>query len=102
MTQSLARPKQKAFRSKKYLNWVKTLACCMCYNEQASDAHHAIGMKLGGMGTKAPDSEVMPLCRKCHSEMHNKPELWRLQKGFIIKTKKLADAHGKKYYVLSD
>jgi 5-methylcytosine-specific restriction endonuclease McrA len=89
-------PKQKPFRSKKYLKWVKTLPCCIC-GLDGCDPHHAIGMKLGGMGTKAPDDMVMPLCRKCHSDMHNKPQLWYLQKGFIIGTKKKADLWGISY-----
>ncbi|EER9189052.1 DUF968 domain-containing protein [Shigella sonnei] len=36
----------------------------------AVDPHHIIGHGLGGMGTKADDLFVIPLCRKCHSELH--------------------------------
>ncbi len=77
--------KQKAFRSKKYLKWVKSQPCMMS-GQPADDAHHGIGLKLGGMGTKAPDSACMPLIRAHHSEMHLKPELWPSQWEMIAKT----------------
>ncbi|HDN1306513.1 DUF968 domain-containing protein [Escherichia coli] len=52
-----------------YTRWVKTQKCMTCGN-QADDPHHIIGHGLGGMGTKADDLFVIPLCRKCHSELH--------------------------------
>lgn len=42
----------------------------MTCGNQADDPHHIIGHGLGGMGTKADDLFVIPLCRKCHSELH--------------------------------
>ncbi|HBB4109327.1 TPA: DUF968 domain-containing protein [Escherichia coli] len=52
-----------------YTRWVKTQKCVTCGN-QADDPHHIIGHGLGGMGTKADDLFVIPLCRKCHNELH--------------------------------
>ena len=52
-----------------YTCWVKTQKCMTCGN-QADDPHHIIGHGLGGMGTKADDLFVIPLCRKCHNELH--------------------------------
>ncbi|EHW2592076.1 DUF968 domain-containing protein [Escherichia coli] len=52
-----------------YTRWVKTQKCMTCGN-QADDPHHIIGHGLGGMGTKADDLFVIPLCRICHSELH--------------------------------
>ncbi|EPE8326051.1 DUF968 domain-containing protein [Escherichia albertii] len=52
-----------------YTRWVKTQKCMTCGN-QADDPHHIIGHGLGGMGTKADDLFVIPLCRKCHNELH--------------------------------
>ncbi|ENI0785496.1 DUF968 domain-containing protein [Escherichia coli] len=52
-----------------YTCWVKTQKCMTCGN-QADDPHHIIGHGLGGMGTKADDLFVIPLCRICHSELH--------------------------------
>ncbi|WP_252382740.1 DUF968 domain-containing protein, partial [Escherichia coli] len=33
-------------------------------------SHHLIGHGQGGMGTKAHDLFVLPLCRKHHDELH--------------------------------
>lgn len=78
--------KQKAFRSKKYLKWVKEQDCCNC-QAPADDAHHLIGVgNMGGMGTKAPDDTAVPLCRGCHTAVHNKPELWPYQWEWIART----------------
>ncbi|WP_137506127.1 DUF968 domain-containing protein, partial [Escherichia coli] len=52
-----------------YTRWVKTQKCMTCGN-QADDPHHIIGHGLGGMGKKADDLVVIPLCRKCHNELH--------------------------------
>jgi len=71
--------KVKQFRSKKYLVWVKSLPCSIC-GAPADDAHHLIGVgNMGGMGTKASDVLVMPLCRGCHTELHREPDLHLLQ-----------------------
>lgn len=71
-------PKHKAWRSKKYLAWVKTLPCVIC-GAPADDAHHAIGLGLSGMGLTAPDQYAVPVCRGHHSEIHATPELWPKQ-----------------------
>jgi len=89
-------PKENAIRCKKYTDWVKTLPCCIC-GKPGQDPHHIIGYGHGGTGTKAPDDMTMSLCRKCHNRMHDEPELWFLQKGFIRKTKKKADIEGISY-----
>ena len=70
--------KVKPFRSKKYLKNIKKQRCVMCFSP-SDDPHHAIGLGLGGMGTKAPDSSAMPMCRGCHTKIHNNPELWPKQ-----------------------
>lgn len=87
--------KQKAWRSEKYLKWVKSLPCCNC-GAPADDPHHAIGLRLGvsGMGMTAPDSLAMPLCRGCHTLLHNTPEMWESQLVWIVKTMMAAVAEG--------
>ncbi|EIO1796235.1 DUF968 domain-containing protein [Escherichia coli] len=40
------------------------------YGMPADDPHHLIGHGQGGMGTKAHDLFVLPLCRKHHDELH--------------------------------
>lgn len=67
--QYLQRQKSQREEMPVYTRWVKTQKCMTCGN-QADDPHHIIGHGLGGMGTKADDLFVIPLCRKCHSELH--------------------------------
>jgi len=61
--------KTKPFRSKKYMDWVKTLPCCYCLTN-GSDPHHVTGLG-SGMGTKNSDATCIPLCRKCHTLLHS-------------------------------
>ncbi|MFI0621361.1 DUF968 domain-containing protein [Escherichia coli] len=68
-TQYLQRQKPQREEMPVYTRWVKTQKCMTCGN-QADDPHHIIGHGLGGMGTKADDLFVIPLCRKCHNELH--------------------------------
>ncbi|HAN7625482.1 TPA: DUF968 domain-containing protein [Escherichia coli] len=67
--QYLQRQKPQREEMPLYTRWVKTQKCMTCGN-QADDPHHIIGHGLGGMGTKADDLFVIPLCRKCHNELH--------------------------------
>lgn len=39
----------------------------------SDDPHHLIGWGQGGMATKAHDIFAIPLCRQCHTELHNDP-----------------------------
>jgi hypothetical protein len=71
--------------NKKYLKWVKTLDCAFC-RAPADDAHHIIGAGMGGMGMKAPDWAVMPLCRGCHTRMHHDPTAWLRQWEHVART----------------
>ncbi|WP_250188277.1 DUF968 domain-containing protein [Escherichia coli] len=48
---------------------IKTQPCACC-GMPADDPHHLIGHGQGGMGTKAHDLFVLPLCRKHHDELH--------------------------------
>ncbi|MFP2513998.1 DUF968 domain-containing protein [Buttiauxella agrestis] len=65
----MLRPKRRRWENEKYTRWVKQQPC-MCCNQQADDPHHLIGNGMGGMGTKAHDLFVIPLCRKHHDELH--------------------------------
>ena len=53
----------------RYLAWIKTQPC-ESYRRPADDPHHLIGHGQGGMGTKAHDLFVIPLCREHHDELH--------------------------------
>lgn len=78
--------KQKSFRSKKYRDWVKTLPCVICEGN-SHEAHHIIGTgNLGGMGMKAPDTYVMPVCRMDHCLIHQDPTIAEEQWRWVAKT----------------
>ncbi len=62
-------PKRRRWVNEKYTRWVKTQPCACC-GMPADDPHHLIGHGQGGMGTKAHDLFVLPLCRKHHNELH--------------------------------
>ncbi|WP_318393517.1 DUF968 domain-containing protein [Enterobacter sp.] len=65
----MLRPKRKRWENEKYTRWVKAQPCACCANP-ADDPHHLIGYGQGGMGTKAHDLFVLPLCRRHHDELH--------------------------------
>lgn len=65
----MLRPKRRRWESQKYTRWVKAQKCACC-NNPADDPHHMIGYGQGGMGTKAHDLFVIPLCRRHHDELH--------------------------------
>lgn len=77
------------WRSEAYLRWVRTLPCCVC-GAPADSAHHLIGMwQVSGMGLKAPDSLVMPVCDGpggCHQAIHASPEMQARQPGWLTDT----------------
>tara|TARA_B100000700_G_scaffold189815_1_gene209196 strand:- start:55731 stop:56192 length:462 start_codon:yes stop_codon:yes gene_type:complete len=78
------------WRSPEYLAFVRTLPCCLC-GAPANAAHHLIGMwGMSGMGLKAPDSMVMPVCDgpgdTCHRRIHDSAELRALQPGWMRQT----------------
>jgi len=67
--------KHRRMESRKYLDWVATLPCIACKIEDGTVvAHHlkSRGSPLsGGTGWKSDDYNVMPLCYKHHTDIHN-------------------------------
>ncbi|WP_321206130.1 DUF968 domain-containing protein [Limnobaculum sp. M2-1] len=76
----MLRPKLKRWECEKYTKWVKTQACSGC-GAGADDPHHIIGHGQGGMGTKAHDLFVIPLCRRCHDALHADVGEWERDHG---------------------
>ena len=75
--------KVKAFRSRPYLDYIKTLPCCHC-QRPGQDPHHLMVKEVGGIGITTPDIAAVPLCRICHTmiQPHAKsyPQLkWLIQ-----------------------
>ncbi|MBX9476495.1 DUF968 domain-containing protein [Yersinia enterocolitica] len=85
----MLKPKMTRLELPDYLRWVKTQACCGC-GHSADDPHHIINHGFGGMGTKAHDLLVMPLCRFCHSRLHEDVNSWEQKNGsqllWVMKT----------------
>ncbi|WP_333602989.1 DUF968 domain-containing protein [Pantoea eucrina] len=79
----MARPKRKRWVNEKYTRWVKAQPCACC-NKPADDPHHIIGHGQGGMGTKAHDLFVIPLCRAHHDELHRDPAAFEQKYGSQI------------------
>ena len=80
--------KTKAWRSKKYLDWIREQQCAYCINQTTkTEAHHIKGVGcMSGTGQKAPDYATMPLCNSCHREMHGNPEIQGEQWEMIVRT----------------
>ena len=63
--------KQKPFRSKKYLEFVRSLYCCVTGKTDNVIAHHIIACEMGGgMGAKSSDLFAIPVNSIVHQEMH--------------------------------
>lgn len=76
----MRKPKRRRWENEKYTRWVKTQQC-MCCSNPADDPHHLIGHGQGGMGTKAHDLFVIPLCREHHDELHASPVAFEAKYG---------------------
>lgn len=62
--------KKRNKKNNKYLNWVRSLNCCICGTDQTIHAHHLKGHGHGG-SSKADDRLTMPLCAEHHHELHH-------------------------------
>ncbi len=79
----MLRPKRRRWENPTYTRWVKAQRCACC-NNPADDPHHVIGHGQGGMGTKAHDLFVLPLCRAHHDELHRDPVAFEAKYGSQI------------------
>jgi len=75
--------KQKPWRSKKYIAWVKQQPSIVSHLP-ADDAHHIIGHGFSAMGTKAPDWATFPLTRQEHDSLHYNRATWEYQNSSQI------------------
>ncbi|WBM69151.1 DUF968 domain-containing protein [Buttiauxella sp. WJP83] len=76
----IRRPKRIRWENPNFIKWVKIQPCEGC-GSPADDPHHLIGWGQGGMGTKAHDLLSIPLCRICHTELHNDPVKFEQKHG---------------------
>jgi len=70
------------WRSPAYRKEIRSLWCLTC-GTGAEEAHHVREMLPRSMGVRVSDEYVVPLCRKCHVELHkvNNATFWE-KKGF--------------------
>jgi len=60
--------KTKTPRDNKYIEWIRSLSCCICGYPAPSDPHHS---ESGGKGIKGSDYSCLPFCHKHHALLHN-------------------------------
>ena len=68
---SLKFQKPVTIRNKKYIEFIKSLRCCVCGFKSPSDPHHVSLEGHGAKGMKCSDDRAIPLCHLHHVEYHN-------------------------------
>lgn len=63
--------KEARLRDPKYLIWVRELPCIACWLETGANPDHTNLPMQGAKGLKSSDSQVIPLCHRCHTLRHN-------------------------------
>jgi hypothetical protein len=78
------RQRQPREKSKKYLDYIRSLPCCICGDNTTTEAAHlrTSNIELGkdDHGWGRPDDKwALPLCGKHHREQHtmNEMDFWR-------------------------
>ena len=61
--------KSKRYRSDKYLKWVASKPCILCYYD-CCQAHHITIAEPKAMGMKVSDYYTVPLCYTHHHQLH--------------------------------
>jgi len=61
-------PKPYTYRSKEYMEFIRTKPCLVCGHPNTVPHHEPLGR--GGKGIKAPDSQTVPMCTGCHIYRH--------------------------------
>lgn len=67
-------PKPKTYRSKNYLEFIRSKPCLCCGNPNTIAHHECLGDNR--MGSKCDDSHCLPLCNECHLLRHSKALFW--------------------------
>lgn len=72
--------KEPRVKDEKYLNFIRSLNCCICGKSGVDAAHiRTASLEHGkrglGMQEKASDKWAVPLCREHHTEQHSMNEM---------------------------
>lgn len=72
-------PKDKPWRSPKYLAWIRTHDCENCFlpsHVGPIHAHHINGQGIQkARGDKIDDCYTIPMCPRCHDEVHRNKDI---------------------------
>jgi len=66
--QQLPYGKNQPAKSEDYLNYIRSLECCVGHEPPPSEPHHVSRAGLAGVGMKPSDFFTVPLCRMHHLE----------------------------------
>ena len=67
--------KNKPYRSKKYLKWIRSHPCVVTGREYDIVAHHIINCGFSGViGSKVSDLFTIPLNSEIHQQLHHNPK----------------------------
>ena len=81
------------WRSAAYLEWVRSLPCCIAGISYCVVAHHLLrGTGEKCMGRKSGDNWAIPLCTEAHTALHDIGDETGFLKGHGIDGPALADA----------
>jgi hypothetical protein len=61
-------PKTPPARDEDYLDYIRSLPCCVCVTGTPVHPHH---MESGGVGCKGSDHSCVPMCANHHREFHD-------------------------------
>jgi hypothetical protein len=67
-THTGADPKPQRIEDKEYLAWIRKKPCVVCARKAVAHHEQITGR---GIGIKASDYEVIPLCEACHKRRHD-------------------------------
>jgi len=74
--------RQPTYRSKKWLNAVRSIECCVLCGSYGTEAAHRDEGK--GMGQKTADCATAALCSECHHEIGNGKLLTRTERRAMM------------------
>ena len=58
--------------SPEHLADIRKLPCCGCMKHGRVQAHHLLSTKDRGMGQRSTDKDAVPLCFRCHEDLHRR------------------------------
>ena len=72
----IPKPKKRSgrWKSQSHCTFLRKFACCVCDSITAIEVSHIRLGTDGGLGRKPSDFYAIPLCKECHSRLHQRGE----------------------------